>query len=166
MKKLFNQWIQNLVSGTHNHFACYLPKSTGLMSKIILKLFFVNIDIPRAQTKSIRDIEKQGIIILVNKYKSYFEYLFYHLRYQDEGILHPAIGFDYRFFLWQPVFRFFRIIISIADHFFKHFSLQRTSKNTTIWTITYARAVLPAAALILHVSLYFSKLERKIIVFR
>jgi glycerol-3-phosphate O-acyltransferase len=129
MKKLFNQWIQNLVSGTHNHFACYLPKSTGLMSKIILKLFFVNIDIPRAQTKSIRDIEKQGIIILVNKYKSYFEYLFYHLRYQDEGILHPAIGFDYRFFLWQPVFRFFRIIISIADHFFKHFSFQNPYKS-------------------------------------
>jgi len=77
------------------------------MSKIILKLFFVNIDIPQTQTKSIRELEKQGIIILVNKYKSYFEYLFYHLRYQDEGILHPSIGFDYRFFLWQPVFRFF-----------------------------------------------------------
>ncbi len=129
MKKLFNQWINNLVSGTHNHFACYLPKSTGLMSQIILKLFFINIEIPRTYTKAIQDLEKKGIVILVNKYKSYFEYLFYHLRYQDEGILHPGIGFDYRFFLWQPVFRFFKILLCIADHFFKHFSLQNPYKS-------------------------------------
>jgi len=129
MKKLFNQWIHNIVSGTHNHFACYLPKSTSLMSRIMLKLFFVNIKIPQTHIKSIQDLEKQGIVILVNKYKSYFEYLFYHLRYQDEGILHPCIGFDYRFFLWQPVFRFFRILLSVADHFFKHFSLQNPYKS-------------------------------------
>ncbi|MCD6585695.1 MAG: 1-acyl-sn-glycerol-3-phosphate acyltransferase [Desulfobacteraceae bacterium] len=129
MKKLFNQWINNLVSGTHNHFACYLPKSTGLISQIILKLFFINIKIPRTYTKSIQDLEKKGIVILVNKYKSYFEYLFYHLRYQNEGILHPGIGFDYRFFLWQPVFRFFKIFLCIADHFFKHFSLQDPYKS-------------------------------------
>lgn len=124
MKKIFNRWISNLVSGTHNHFACYLPKSTGLMSRIILKLFFINIQIPRTQKKFIRELEKNGIVIIVNKYKSYFEYLFYHLRYMEEGILHPGIGFDYRFFLWQPVFRFFKIIISYADHFIKHLSLQ------------------------------------------
>jgi glycerol-3-phosphate O-acyltransferase len=99
------------------------------MSQIILKLFFINIEIPHTYTKSIQDLEKKGIVILVNKYKSYFEYLFYHLRYQNEGILHPGIGFDYRFFLWQPVFRFFKILLCIADHFFKHFSLQNPYKS-------------------------------------
>ncbi|MEZ4566620.1 MAG: hypothetical protein R2860_06520 [Desulfobacterales bacterium] len=121
MKKLLNQWINKLVAGTHNHFACYLPKSQGLISRIILKLFFVNIQIPRGHVKFIRELENTGIVIIVNKYKSYFEYLFYHLRYQHERLLYPGIGFDYRFFLWQPVFRFFRILLSIADHFFKHF---------------------------------------------
>ena len=129
MKKLFNKWINNLVSGTHNHFACYLPKSTGLMPQIILKLFFANIQLPRAHTKFMRHLEKDGIVIIVNKYKSYFEYLFYHLRYMDEGISYPGIGFDYRFFLWQPVFRFFRILLAYADHFFKHFSLQNPYKS-------------------------------------
>ncbi len=129
MKKLFSQWINHRVPGTHNHFACYLPKSTGLMTKIILKLFFVNIKIPKSQTKSIRDLEEKGIIIIVNKYKSYFEYLFYHMQYQNEGIPHPAIGFDYRFFLWQPVFRFFKILLSYADHFFRHFSLRNPYKS-------------------------------------
>lgn len=99
------------------------------MSRMILNLFFINIKIPRTHTKSIRELEKQGIVILVNKYKSYFEYLFYHLRYRNEGILHPRIGFDYRFFLWQPVFRFFKILLSYADHFFKHFSLQNPYKS-------------------------------------
>ncbi len=117
------------MAGTHNHFACYLPKSQGLISRIILKLFFVNIQIPRGHVKYVRELEKTGIVIIVNKYKSYFEYLFYHLRYQHERLLYPGIGFDYRFFLWQPVFRFFRILLSIADHFFKHFSLQNPYKS-------------------------------------
>jgi glycerol-3-phosphate O-acyltransferase len=31
--------------------------------------------------------------------------------------------------LWQPVFRFFKILLCIADHFFKHFSLQNPYKS-------------------------------------
>ncbi len=124
MKKLFNQWINYLISGTHNHFACYLPKNTGLISRMILNLFFINIKLPPTHLKTIQELENKGIVVLVNKYKSYFEYLFYHLRYQRDGILQPRIGLDYRFFLWQPVFRFIKILLSYADHFFKHFSLQ------------------------------------------
>ncbi len=129
MKKILNQWVSRLISGTHNHFACYLPKSTGLTSRIILKLFFHNIQIPHHHVPFVRELEKQGIVITVNKYKSYFEYLFYHLRYQAEGLRYPGIGFDYRFFLWQPVFRFFKILLSYADHFLKHFSLQNPYKS-------------------------------------
>jgi len=133
MKKILNQWISRLISGTHNHFACYLPKSTGLTSRIILKLFFQNIQIPHHHIPSVRELEKQGIVITVNKYKSYFEYLFYHLRYQAEGLRYPGIGFDYRFFLWQPVFRFFKILLSAADdkiYGFKNHQSQGTQRSS------------------------------------
>lgn len=129
MKNLLRRGISTLVSGTHNHFPCYLPKSTGIMSRLILKIFFNNITIPRTQIAQIAELEKKGIVIIVNKYKSYFEYLFYHLRYQKEKVGYPGIGFDYRFFLWQPVIRFFKIALAYGDHFFKHFSLPNPYKS-------------------------------------
>ncbi len=129
MKKKWNQWISRLISGTHNHFACYLPKSTGWIAKIIFNLFFANIQLPRHHAETIKALEKTGIIIIVNKYRSPFEYLFYHMRYTHEGLSYPAIGFDYRFFFWQPVYRFFIILLAIADHFLKHFSLQNPYRS-------------------------------------
>ena len=78
---------------------------------------------------SVRDLEKTGIVILVNKYKSYFEFLFYHDRYQNEGISYPGIGFDYRVLMWQPVFRFLKIVITHIQHFAKHLSLQDPYKS-------------------------------------
>ncbi len=79
MKKKFSRWLYHLKSGAHNHFACYLPPSTGLISRLIFKLFFANINIPKTYLNSVRDLEKTGVVILVNKYKSYFEFLFYHV---------------------------------------------------------------------------------------
>ena len=118
-----------LKPGSHNHFACYLPPSTGFMSRLIFKLFFANINIPKTYLNSVRDLEKTGIVILVSKYKSYFEFLFYHDRYQNEGIAYPSIGFDYRVLLWQPAFRFFKIVITHIQHFAKHLSLQDPYKS-------------------------------------
>lgn len=124
MIKKFSRWLYHLKSGAHNHFACYLPPSTGLISRLIFKLFFANINIPKTYLNSVRDLEKTGVVILVNKYKSYFEFLFYHDRYQNEGLSYPSIGFDYRVLMWQPVFRFLKIVITHIQHFAKHLSLQ------------------------------------------
>ncbi|MGB9499467.1 MAG: 1-acyl-sn-glycerol-3-phosphate acyltransferase [Dissulfuribacterales bacterium] len=128
MKKILTKWI-NKRPATHNHFACYLPPNTGFLSRIILKLLFSGIQLSPSHGKSIRHLEQKGIVILVNKYKSDFEYFFYHTRYQIEDLPHPGIGFDYRLFLWQPASRFFRIIFSYLDHFFKHFSFPNPYKS-------------------------------------
>jgi glycerol-3-phosphate O-acyltransferase len=124
MKNIFGSMRYRLKSGAHNHFACYLPPSTGFISRLIFKLFFARINVPKTYLDSIRQLEQTGIVILVNKYKSLFEFLFYHDRYQNEGVSFPSIGFDYRVILWQPVFRFFEIVITQIQHFISHLSLQ------------------------------------------
>lgn len=129
MKNIFRQWVKRPKSGAHNHFACYLPPSTGLISKLILKLFFANINVPKTDLNAIRDLKDTGIVILVNKYKSYFEFLFYHDRYQNEGTAYPGIGFDYRILMWQPVFRLLKIIITHIQHLAKHLTLQDPYKS-------------------------------------
>ena len=90
MKNIFKKWTNRKISGTHNHFACYLPPGTGFLSRVILKLLFSGIKISPTHTESIRQLKKKGIVILVNKYKSHFEYFFYHTRYQDEGLHEPG----------------------------------------------------------------------------
>ncbi|RJP87082.1 MAG: glycerol-3-phosphate acyltransferase [Desulfobacteraceae bacterium] len=129
MKNFITRWLSHLRSGAHNHFVCYLPPSTGLISRLIFKLFFANINIPKSYLNSVRELEKTGIVILVNKYKSYFEYLFYHDLYQNERIAYPGIGFDYRVLLWQPVFRIIKIIITHIQHLAKHLALQDPYKS-------------------------------------
>lgn len=129
MKNLLRRGLDALISGTHNHFPCYLPKGAGWLSRLILKIFFRNIHIPRSQLAYLTELEKKGVVIIVTKYKSYFEYLFYHLRYQHEKVPYPGIGFDYRFFLWQPVTRFFKMMLAYGDHFCKHFSLPNPYKS-------------------------------------
>lgn len=129
MKKILTKWINTKNRKTHNLFACYLPSNTGFLSRVILKLLFGGIQLPPTHAQSIRQLEQKGIVILVNKYKSDFEYFFYHTRYQIENLPHPSIGFDYRIFLWQPVSRFLKIIFFFLDYFFKHFSFPDPYKS-------------------------------------
>lgn len=122
--KRLRKWGNKRISATQKHFACYLSPSTGFLAQIIVKLFFANIKIPRTHTESIRQLEQQGTVIIVNKYKSNFDFFFYHTRYLKEGISSPSIGFDYKLIFGQPVFQIFKIALSYVDHFFNHFAIQ------------------------------------------
>ena len=88
----------------------------------MLRILVLKIRFKKEQSDVIRDISDDAIIVYAHKYKSYFEYLFYHTRYQAEGLPVPEIGFDYKFLLMQPLSRIFRILVAHSVYFFKHFS--------------------------------------------
>ena len=116
-------WIYSALKGTHNHFSCHLPPNVGIVVNFFLKLFYSGITIDDEQTAKIKKLPDDGIIVYANKYKSYFEYLFYHTRYKQNGAPAPEIGFDYDVFLFQPISRIIRMIISHIDWFLMNFSL-------------------------------------------
>ncbi|MEA3429020.1 MAG: glycerol-3-phosphate acyltransferase, partial [Thermodesulfobacteriota bacterium] len=116
-------WIDKALRGTHNHYLCFLPGKTGFFSSWILKLFFSGIKINKAQILALKNLQKEGIVVYVTKYKSYFEYLFYYTRYKQDGIAFPEIGFDYKVVIWQPVSRILRIFLSYLDYMFHNLSL-------------------------------------------
>lgn len=122
-------WLNKKISGMRNHFACYLPPDTGFLSQFILKLLFSGIKLPDKENAFRRQPDDPRIIIFVNKYKSYFEFYFYHTRYRNANLVYPAIGFDYKIFFWQPAIRFFKIIFSHTHHFFKHLTLPNAYKS-------------------------------------
>jgi len=111
--------INHILERTDNHFNCFFPGNSGLASSI-LKLFFSGVKVRKNQSSTIQEIPKDAIIVYATKYKSKFDYLFYHTRYKLYGLPYPEIGFDYKVILWQPVARIFKILLAHLDFFFKN----------------------------------------------
>ncbi|RLB82788.1 MAG: glycerol-3-phosphate acyltransferase [Deltaproteobacteria bacterium] len=120
IKRKIRSWIEAVLQGQHDHYSCNLPKESGFLSSLILKSLFSDVYINPIQTKRLKILSKNGIIVYASKYKSSFEYLFYHTRYKEEGIPFPEIGFGYRIFIWQKVSRLVRIALAHVDHFLRY----------------------------------------------
>jgi len=116
-------WIGKILHGTHDHYTCLLPDNIGSFTGLLLKLFYSGIKVDPEQTETLRQLDKNAIVVYVTKYNSYFEYLFYYNRYRKENLPYPQIGFDYKVRLWQPVSRLLRILLARLDHFVRHQSL-------------------------------------------
>ena len=114
-------WIDKALSGTHQHFFNYLPIKKGKTSTWLLKLFFSGIKDNDDQLNVIRNIPEDATIVYLNKFKSKFDFLFYHTRYPANNLPAPEIGLGYRFFILQPITRTLRILLSAVDSFFLHF---------------------------------------------
>jgi glycerol-3-phosphate O-acyltransferase len=121
LKARFRTWIDRALGGTHEHFFNYLPIKKGKTSTWLLKLFFSGIKDNDDQLAIIRHIPDDATIVYLNKYKSKFDFLFYHTRYPANHLPAPEIGLGYRFFFLQPITRSLRIFLSAADSFLLHF---------------------------------------------
>ncbi|MFC1856413.1 1-acyl-sn-glycerol-3-phosphate acyltransferase [Thermodesulfobacteriota bacterium] len=111
------EWIGKLLQGSHNHFFIYLPERMGFLSSWFFKLFYSGLKVPNSQTDILKGLPDEAIIIYVNKYKSYFEYLFYNTHYRQHKLPFPKIGFDYTIIVWQPLLRIIRVVLSYLDYF-------------------------------------------------
>ncbi len=125
-------WKDKILNGSYNHYLCYLPSPIGYLSSFILKRFYSGIDLRKDQTVNITGLPDNAIVVYANKYKSYFEFLFYHTHYQSINIVSPVIGIDYKVIAWQPVSRIFRVILSYVGYFFRHLSFPSPYKNQYI----------------------------------
>ena len=102
----------------HDYYLCQLPDNMGLLSNLILKLFYSGIKVDKSQTNNLKELQKDGIIVFVTKHKSRFLYLFYYIRYKLEGLPFPQIGFDYRIISWQPLSRLVKAALESLNFIF------------------------------------------------
>jgi len=117
------RWFGKILQGTHDHYSLMLPNDTGGLTGLLLRLFYSGIKLDKEQTETIRQLDKNAIVVYVSKYKSYFEYLFYYSRYRRKNLPYPQIGFDYKVYLWQPLSRLLRIFLARLDFLIRHQSL-------------------------------------------
>ena len=121
MRARFRSWVDKALGETREHFFNYLPEKKGRLSTWLLKLFFSGIKDNDDQLAIIRDIPDDATIVYLNKFKSKFDFLFYHTRYPAKRLPGPEIGLGYRFFILQPITRTFRIFLATVDSFLTQF---------------------------------------------
>jgi glycerol-3-phosphate O-acyltransferase len=115
--------IDAFLQNTHDHYLCQLPADIGLLATFVLKTFYSGITVSKEQTLKLKDLHKDGIVVYTDKHKNFFNYLFYYIRYKQEGLPYPQIGFDYNVIIWQPLSRFLRILLAHLDYFFSNLKL-------------------------------------------
>ena len=115
-----SQWITKLLRGSYDHYTWMLPDKMDRFSNLLLKLFYKGIKIESQQTEILQGLDEDAIVVYVNKFKSFFEYLFYYNRYQQEKLPYPQMGFDYKVYVWQPFSKLLRIplakLVSLVRH--------------------------------------------------
>jgi glycerol-3-phosphate O-acyltransferase len=119
---LHTKWracIQKMLQGTHNHFFFELPERTGLIPWLQTR-FFNDVTINAEQLEMVRQLPKESVIVYTIKFKSYFEYLFYHCRYRQEKLRVPELGFGFQLALFQRVSKIFRCTLAHLDWFLTH----------------------------------------------
>ena len=110
----WRRFIDMLLNGTHDYFLCDLPTRSGMLPWLLERLFN-GIVLDRKQQDVIRQLPTDAIAVYTIKYKSYFEYLFYHTRLRNEKLRVPELGFGYRFLLLQPLAKFLRSLLAHLD---------------------------------------------------
>lgn len=120
IRKTIRAWIDAALQRDHEHYACSLPKESGFLSTLILKSVFADVHMNATQAAYLKTLSKKGIVVYVSKYRSRFNFLFYHVRYKEEGVPFPEICFEYRILLWQKISRLLRIAYAHLNHLLKH----------------------------------------------
>ena len=101
-------------------FFSYLPPKKGLFARILMKILFFRIKLDPSLAKSLKNLEQSGIVVFVNKYKSKFDFLFYHTRLRHEKLPYPVFAFDYRLFFGQPLSRIIKGMLFYIRHLYNH----------------------------------------------
>ncbi len=124
-----NRWINKFLRGSHDHYTWVLPTKLDGFSSLLLKLFYKGIKLEGQQTEIIQGLDEDAIVVYVNKFRSFFEYLFYYNRYQQLDLPYPRIGFDYKVYIWQPLTKLLRVWVAKLDYLVGHRSLPNPFSN-------------------------------------
>lgn len=117
--EFYYTFIQFLLGKTYHHFLCQLPKKPGFISGLFFKLLYRNIRLDEKNRQLIEGLSKEGVIVYVSKYKSFFNYLFSYARLRNDGLPYATIGFDHSIYGMQSMVKLFRVFLARIDYFFR-----------------------------------------------
>ena len=110
----WRRWILRQLKGTHHHYLFFLPSRRGFV-QWLLHGFYRRISIDPKHLEIVRQLPPEAVVVFTTKYKSYFEFLFYHIRFRREKVREPELTFGMRSLLLQPGARFWRSLLAHLD---------------------------------------------------
>ncbi len=122
-KSIWRSVADTILKGTHQHYLCYLPAKKGLFSSWLLKRFFSGIESNQQQVQILKDIPEHATVVYLNKFQSYFEFLFYHTRHIENRLPVPELGFNYHITIFQPLSRLLRVMFARFDFLIQKWKL-------------------------------------------
>ena len=108
-------FMDRLLKGTHHHFLVLLPSRPGLLTWLMQR-FFSGITIDPQHLGTIRQLPPSAVLVYTIKFKSYFEFLFFHFRYRKEKVPAPELIFGRNLWLLQPISRIMRCMLAYLDY--------------------------------------------------
>jgi glycerol-3-phosphate O-acyltransferase len=124
VKQKIRAGLARFLKNSHDHFSLQLPAHTGWVSTWLRRRFFSGVVIKPDQLEVVRQLPKDALLVYATKYKSKFDFLFYHTRYGQLRLPTPEIGLDYTVWFWQPLMRIARILLAGLDHLIGHHKLR------------------------------------------
>ncbi len=107
--------MDRLLRGTHHHFLVLLPSRPGLLTWLMQR-FFNGITIDPQHLDVIRKLPASAVLVYTIKFKSYFEFLFFHFRYRKEKVPAPEMVFGRNLWMLQPLSRILRFMLAHLDY--------------------------------------------------
>ena len=123
------RWLDRILQGTYDHFWCQLPEKRGWLTRLMLRLLYTGIAVDEDDLDSLRQMQKDGIVVFATKYRSLFETLYFHNRYSQLKAPFPEIAFDRNFVMGQPITRVIRILIGHIDHVLRFRAIHNPYKS-------------------------------------
>ncbi len=124
MKESWKINIKKILGHSKEHFSCFYPGNSGFFPAYALNRLFSRIKIESRKTERLNHLNERGVVIYVGKYKSLFEFLYYHTTLKNSALPYPEIAFGVKFFFLLPVKSFFRIAVSHLDYMLRNFEIK------------------------------------------
>ncbi len=132
LKQAYLYCINYILGSGHSYFTCLYPGNTGSISSFVMNRIFSSIRLDRKKTQRLVNLNKKGIVIYTGKYKSVFDFLYFHTMLKNASLPYPELGFDFKFFFLLPVGRLFKIFIYKTDCFLRTFHFKNPYTTTYI----------------------------------
>jgi glycerol-3-phosphate O-acyltransferase len=112
---VLRRWVDRVLDGSRHHYANVLPRRLGRPASLGLRLFYSGIRIEETQSRVLRDLPPEAVVVFTTRFQGSFASLFAYTRFAAMGLPFPSIGLGCRWFLWQPLTRMFRILLAAIE---------------------------------------------------
>ncbi len=124
LKKIYSACINYFLGASHDYYTCLYPGNTGWLTSFVLNHFFSRIKLNARTTQKLSQLNEKGILIYTGKYKSLFDFLYFHTILKNTALPYPELCFNFKFLFLLPVRHVFKVFISQMDNFFRFFHLK------------------------------------------